>query len=249
MNRLPVIFVFLAACCSKAWSDPLKGIQLNRPVVDQARFLDKNTTQILESLLLKVKNSSGTQIGVVTLPALEGETVEQIAIKIADKWQLGDAQADNGVLLVIAKKEKKIRIEVGQGLEGSLTDAYSKRVIDYRMTPLFKQGRYGEGIFSGVFGILEYTNPDLDMQNLVNSFVPERRSRTAQKPGGLGSFLYKLIVLFFVIISFSLRMFFPFSTGFVGGYGRRYGGGGGFGGGGFGGGGGGFSGGGASGGW
>ncbi len=172
-----------------------------------------------------------------------------------DAWKLGGEEADNGVLLLLARDERRVRIEVGQGLEGDLTDAYAKRIVDEAMTPLFKSGDFDAGVTVGVYQIARVTNPGVDLRPYLEGGL--RARRPTRRRGGAGQSLMFLFLGIPLLLMRGLGM---------GRYGRRrgayilgagalgagLGGRGGFGGegfGGFGGGGGGFSGGGASGGW
>jgi len=222
---------------------------LRHAVTDQAEMLSPTTRAQLESALQQLRKVGKTQLAVLTVPDLAGLTIEQASIRVVDEWKLGTKEADNGVLLLVARDERKVRIEVGQGLEGALTDAYAKRIIDEAITPLFREGDMNGGVIMGVFQIARTTNPDIDLRPYLESQLRQPSSRRARSPWQtlLGA------LLLFAIFS-TRRGFLPlmFLGGMgMGGYGaRRSGGsfgGGGFGG--FGGGGGGFSGGGASGGW
>ena len=221
---------------------------LHSAVTDQAGILSPVTRRQIESALRQLQSVGGTQLAVLTLADLGGLTIEQASIRVVDAWKLGSKQADNGVLLLVARDERKVRIEVGQGLEGTLTDAYSKRIIDEGITPLFRQGDMNGGVTFGVYQIARITNPEVDLRPHLEGQLRQRssRSRPTRSPW------QSLFGLALLVAVFSMRMgFLPFL--FMGGMGghrsRRGMGGFGGGGGGFGGGGGGFSGGGASGGW
>jgi uncharacterized protein len=216
--------------------------KLTGPVVDEANLLDRKDYAYLDETLRNL-NSEGTQLQVLTLQDIGNETIEQASIKVVDKWKLGTKKEDKGVLLFVVKKQRKVRIEVGQGLEGVLTDLDSKRIIREQIVPYFKANQYSQGIVAGVTGIILKTNPDF--KNL----------RSPEKALKLPPLLILLLIFLFIIIIFS-RFFGGGYGGFGGGggYGGGGWGGGGFGGGGssggsWGGGGGGFSGGGASGDW
>jgi uncharacterized protein len=221
---------------------------LRSAVTDQAGILSPATRQQLESALQQIQRVGGTQLAVLTLPDLAGLTIEQASIRVVDAWKLGSKKADKGVLLLVARDERKVRIEVGQGLEGTLTDAYSKRIIDETITPLFRQGDMNGGVIMGVYQIARTTNPDVDLRPYLEGQLRERRPGRARSPWQT---LFGVLLL--VAVFSTRRGFLPlmFLGGMgMAGYGARRGlGGFGGGGGGFGGGGGGFSGGGASGGW
>jgi len=221
---------------------------LRSAVTDRAGILSPATRQQLESALRQLQRVGGTQLAVLTLPDLAGLTIEQASIRVVDQWKLGSKQADNGVLLLVARDERKVRIEVGQGLEGALTDAYAKRIIDEGITPLFRQGDMNAGITVGVYQIARITNPDVDLKPYLEGQLRQRSSRSRRARSPLQTLFGALLML--AVLSMRVG-FFPFffmgGRGLGRGAGGFSGGGGGFGG--FSGGGGGFSGGGASGGW
>jgi len=227
---------------------------LRAPVTDQAGILSPATRQQLETALRQLQKAGGTQLAVLTVSDLAGLTIEQASIRVVDAWKLGSKEADNGVLLLVARDERKVRIEVGQGLEGALTDAYSKRIIDEAITPLFRQGDMNGGVIMGVYQIARITNPDVDLRAHLEGQLRQRRPGRARSPWQT---LFLLLLMAAVVSARLglLPLIFMGGMGMgaygtrrgMGGYGGYGGGGGGFGG--FGGGGGGFSGGGASGGW
>ncbi len=239
-------FALLLACSVGAAEFEVPA--LRSAVTDRAGILSPATRQQLESALRQLQRVGGTQLAVLTLPDLAGLTIEQASIRVVDEWKLGSKEGDNGVLLLVARDERKVRIEVGQGLEGALTDAYAKRIIDEGITPLLRQGDMNGGITIGIYQIARITNPEVDLKPYLEGQLRQggSRSRRARSP------LQSLFVALLMLAVFSMRVgFFPFF--FMGGRGFRRGGGGFLGGGGgfagFSGGGGGFSGGGASGGW
>jgi uncharacterized protein len=229
----------------------LRVPELTGPVVDQAGMLRSSTRDALENLLRQVRERGGSQIQVAILPDLGGLAIEDASIKITDAWKLGGAKEDNGVLLLIAAGEHKVRIEVGQGLEGVLPDAIASRIVRDVIVPYMRQGKPDQAVLQGVLAILHNTDPKLAGLSGQPQVAPR-----APWNGDVVQLI--LILLFFGF--FLLPLFFRGGRGggFWGGFGGGgWGSGGGFGGGGFGGGfgggwsggGGGFSGGGASGGW
>lgn len=239
---LALLFLY----CLPAYSQQL-GVPALSEVVDGAGLF-KNPEQIRKSIR-RIYLAGGPQIAVLTVNALTNTSLEQYSIKVVDEWQLGDKEKDDGVLLLIVKDSRQIRIEVGQGLEGSLTDAKASDVIAYSIQPEFKQGRFDSGALSGIAEILAITNPDLDTGI-------KRRQRGLSDRQQLIRLLIFLAFILLIVFNNNTRSNLPVGSrsnhrwGNNSGYWR--GGGGGFGGGsggGFGGGGGGFSGGGSSGGW
>lgn len=119
-------------------------------VNDYAKMLESRDVQIIENYLEKLNRDTGIQIAVLTVPSLEGEPIEDFSIRTVESWKLGQAGKDNGVLLLIAAAEKKIRIEVGYGLEGILTDMQCGLIIRNLIAPHFKNGDYGKGVAAAV---------------------------------------------------------------------------------------------------
>lgn len=238
---------------------------LSSPVVDTAEMMSAETREVLIGVLKKLHDQGGSQIVALTLSDLGGLSIEDASIKIAEQWKLGDKSKDNGIILLVAKEERKVRIEVGYGLEGNLPDAYCKRIIDQAILPLFKEGRIDDGFLVGVYKIIQRTDPNVDVDGLFSGksipHVRKDNQRRGRSFSGIGVFLFIILIIFFVVVEPLLNAFIPgyrsmrrkrhFNGGSHGGFGGFGGGfgGGGFGGGGFGGGGGGFGGGGASGGW
>ncbi len=210
-------------------------------ITDLAGLLTPRQRSELSRLLAEFEAKTSNQIAVLIIRSLEGENLEDYSIRVAEKWRLGQADKDNGILLLIALKERKIRIEVGYGLEGVLPDGLAGSIIRNEIVPWFRKGKYYEGIRSGLLAIMKATSGEY------------RAAATAKKRRKASSPLSTLVVFFIALLVIGnlfrrrrYRRSFPliFWGGFGGG-----GFGGGFGGGGFSGGGGSFGGGGASGGW
>lgn len=244
----------LALAAVLALAPGLAVPELTGPVVDRAGLLSRAEARRLEQLALAGRaggeGGQAVQLQVLIVPSLEGDAIEDFSIRVAEAWKLGSRERDDGVLVVVARDDRKVRIEVGGGLEGQLTDVQSARIIRGVLTPAFREGRYGDGLYDAGLQILSATG----------ALPPERARRQAARPshgarfGGLGALA--LLIAFVVLRG----LFFGFTPrrrrGLWGGGGPFIGGGGwgggGFGrggGGGWGGGGGGFSGGGSSGSW
>ncbi len=260
---LPLVSLVLLALGTTAPLRPARAEfevpRLTSPVVDGAGILSRGGRTRLEAALRHLKQRGGTQLAVLTVPDLAGESIEQASIRVADQWQLGGASEDNGVLLLIARDERRVRIEVGQGLEGDLTDAHSKRIIDEVITPLFGSGDIDAGVTLGIFEIARRTDPEIDLRPyLEGGLQSASRSRGRRRSSPVSSLFLLLIGVPMALMRMGMfggrsiygrrRGYYWGAGGFLGGGGFS-GGGGGFSGGGFSGGGGGFSGGGASGGW
>ncbi len=213
-------------------------------VHDEAKVLSAPFIAQLEQILKTHEDSTSNQIAVLIVPSLQGEVMEEYTLKVAEKWQLGQKNNDNGVLLFISIGDRKARIEVGEGLEGVLPDAVCNQIIRNELAPYFRQDNYEGGVMASVTAI---TKAIAGEYKAVSAPVQKRRTRG-------GSLMSTLIILIIIIVVSSLRNRGGRGGGFYGGgwYGGgfgRSGGGGWSGGGGFSGGGGGFSGGGSSGSW
>ena len=138
------VFPGLAALANVA-VPPLVG-----RVVDQTGTLSGGDTASLNQTLRSFEARKGSQIAVLIVPTTDGEAIEQFSLRVAETWKIGRKKIDDGALLVIAKNDRHLRIEVGYGLEGALTDVTSKRIIDEEITPKFKSGDFAGGISAGV---------------------------------------------------------------------------------------------------
>jgi len=143
----------------------------NTRVHDDAQALKQETIEKLEKQLEVYEDSTSNQIAVLIISSLEGESIEEYSIRVAEKWKLGQKDKDNGVLLLVAVDDHKMRIEVGSGLEGVLTDALSSRIIRNEMAPNFRRADFDAGVTAGVDGIIaaiggEYTANDSEVTEL-----------------------------------------------------------------------------------
>jgi len=129
-------------------------------VVDQANIIQSDTRAAIEQKSADLEEKSGIQLVVATVNSLEGQEIEPYANELFRKWALGEKKKNNGVLLLVAPNERRVRIEVGYGLEGTLTDALSKVIISNAMTPRFKAGNFSEGISRGVDDIITVLTTD-----------------------------------------------------------------------------------------
>jgi uncharacterized protein len=158
------MIIFLAAPVHAGDVPPLRG-----HVNDYAALLSPSAAERLEGELAGFEQSDSTQIVVLTIPSLEGQEIAQYAIGVVEKWQLGQKGKDNGALLLVVKNDRKIRIEVGRGLEGKLTDLVSGRIIRNEISPAFKKGDFEGGISAGTRAIMatvrgEYTAQPRDIR-------------------------------------------------------------------------------------
>ncbi|MDE2183269.1 MAG: TPM domain-containing protein [Alphaproteobacteria bacterium] len=242
-----VAFVAILAPASALTFPPLSG-----RVVDDAGILSDQTKQELNQLLHQHEQQTGNQVVVATLKSLQGTDIETYGYQLGRAWGLGKKGKDNGVLITISPSTHDVRIDVGYGLEGTLTDAQSALIIQNVMLPYFKKGDYDSGVLAGTVDTLKALG---GKPSLEGASLPEEPQTDDQSHHG-GVPIIFIVILLWVVFG---RFFWPLL--FLGGIGRGPWGGGGFGGfgggglgggsfgGGFSGGGGSFGGGGASGHW
>jgi len=147
---LPFLAALLAASATLAADVPY----LTGRVVDNAEILSPAARAQLDSKLAAHEQATSNQVVVLTLQSLDGESIEGFATRVFDAWKLGQKGKDNGVLVIVAPNDRRMRIEVGYGLEGTLTDALSARIIRDRMAPRFKASDYDGGVAAGVDAIM-----------------------------------------------------------------------------------------------
>lgn len=147
---------------------------LTERVVDNANLLNASETEALTSLLESLEEATGAQIAVLTVATLAGDSLESFGIRVADTWKLGQKDEDNGAILIVALAERKIRIEVGYGLEDKLTDMKCGLIIRNVIAPHFQNGDYGEGITAGVKNMVGIVADDADLvsKRVTNEAVP-----------------------------------------------------------------------------
>ena len=157
--RALIVLIAAALCALAALAAP-NFPPLTGRVVDQAKILSPVTAADLERKLADLEQKSGIQLVVATVPSLGGEEIEPYANALFRAWKLGEAKKNNGVLLLIAPKERRVRIEVGYGLEGTLTDAVSSIIISNAIAPRFKAGDFNGGVTRGVDDIITALTTD-----------------------------------------------------------------------------------------
>lgn len=208
-----------------AHAEIVKIPALSSPVIDEAGVLTANEVRQLEDRLYALKNDFQMQIWIA--PTLGDEAIESLSIRAVDTWKLGSAKEDKGLLLLIALQERRMRLEVGHGLEGEIPDALAARILDYLLRPALRSGNYAQGfrdVVTEITAVLKVGDKP------VKSKVPASGSN----PG----ILVLLIPLFvFLVLGRLIGRGLGYRGGRGGFGGGGWGGGGGFGGGGFGGGG------------
>jgi len=136
--------------------------QLKGRVNDYADMISAPAEARLEEELNSFEQSDSTQVVILTIPSLEGEVIEEFGIRAAEAWKIGQAGKDNGVILIASKGDREMRIEVGRGLEGRLTDLMSGRIIDLVMKPRFKRGDFDGGFIAGISAIIDASRGEFE---------------------------------------------------------------------------------------
>ena len=181
---------------------------LKARVTDLTATLQPGQQAALEQTLQAFENRKGSQIAVLIVPTTQPETIEQYAIRVAEAWKLGRKGVDDGVLLLIARNDRALRIEVGYGLEGAIPDAVAKRIISEIITPHFKQDDYFGGIRAGVERIIKVVDGEP---------LPEKKSSRSNGGGGRGDWL-AIGFVFAVVVGGALRALLgPFVGGLLAG--------------------------------
>lgn len=231
----------VAFSAGRAWS--LEVPPLRAHVNDIAAMLSPAERESLEGQLADYESKTGRQFALLTIDSLDGDALESFSIRVVEAWKLGKKGVDSGLLLLIVKNDRKLRVEVGYGLEGTVTDAFSARVIRNLLVPALRAGKIGPGV-EQAFGLL--------MSQASGEDVAAPEAPADERPPGRNAKPFGWIVLLLFLSPILIPLFFSRGRGGRGPWGGGGWGGGGFGGGGFGGGGfggGGFGGGGGGGGF
>ena len=158
MNAARASLLALLLCWASAALALVAVPPLSDRVVDQTGTLTAGDIASLTQALKDLETRKGSQVAVLIVPTTDGEAIEQYALRVAEAWKIGRKKIDDGALLVIAKNDRRLRIEVGYGLEGALTDATTKRIIDEDITPKFKAGDFGGGVAAGIDKMVRIVN-------------------------------------------------------------------------------------------
>lgn len=152
-----IIATLLGFVIASASAFALDLPKLHGYVNDYAGMISPEAKAQLENELKNFEQTDSTQIVVLTVPSLEGGVIEDFGIKVAEAWKIGQKGKDNGVIFIVSKQDRKLRIEVGRGLEGKLTDLMAGRIIDLVVKPRFKRGDYDGGFTAGVSALIDAT--------------------------------------------------------------------------------------------
>jgi uncharacterized protein len=197
------LLLFFLFCMATTWvlAQPPIPEPMGRWVVDDANILSEATEKTVSTLCFKEYQSSSNQIMVYTFTSLQGGTIESYANEVYNKWEIGTKDNNNGVLLIIAVDDHKMRIEVGYGLESYLTDLESKDIINNEIKPRFKEGDFDNGVMNGVQNII---------YGIKNSYVASSDNTTSSyknsPPIGLPFFIIGAIWLALAVFSSRMQL-------------------------------------------
>jgi uncharacterized protein len=179
LRALALCLLLIAA---PAWAQSLAPIPaLDSPVVDTTGTLDATQKQQLEAQALALQQRKGSQLQVLMVPSTQPETIEQYAVRVFEQWKLGRKGVDDGVLLLVAKDDRRVRIETGYGLEGAIPDAIANRVIQEYLAPKFRASDYAGGITDATATLVKL----IDGEALPEPVSTHRISGEGGKGGGL----------------------------------------------------------------
>lgn len=170
-----VLVVVLLGSATASSVTALDVPRLKGHVNDYAGMLSPAGERQLEALLTDFERKESTQIVLLTVPSLEGDSLEDFSIRVAEAWKIGQEGADNGAILLIAKADRKIRIEVGYGLEGRLTDLVAGRIIRNVIAPHFRSGAFDQGIAAGITAMIDAVRGEFSAGDAT---PPPRSKRT-----------------------------------------------------------------------
>ena len=181
------VFIFLL------WTSGASALDvpdLKGRVNDYGNILSSSTEQQLDAVLSNLERTDSTQIVVLTIKSLEGDSLEDFSIRVAEKWKIGQKDKDNGAILIVSKNDRKLRIETGYGLEGTLTDLTSGRIIRNVIVPYFKRGDFDAGISNGVYAMI---------QAVRGEFKGDTRPVRSKPRHSSGSGLIPVLFMIFII--------------------------------------------------
>lgn len=230
-RRLLVIFLALGALSSHASDKLLQSLRPQGLVNDYAHTMSATERQRTTMILTELRQKTGAEVSVVTLPTLDGGQVDDFANHLFERWGIGQKGRDNGILLLGATQERRgnrLRIEVGYGLEGIINDAAAGRILDAYVVPAWNQRKYGEAMANGAAAIAAQIAGDHGIQL---SGMPQQMTRqhqsTRRKSNPFGTFLFIIFFIYMAIRHPRILLFILLTSGRGGGGGGGFGGGGG----------------------
>lgn len=192
MKKYLLIVISVILFLPAAWSYALDVPELKGRVNDYADMISPEAESLLEERLKAFEESDSTQVVILTVNSLEGDALEDFTIRVAEKWKIGQSKKDNGVILFASKNDRRMRIEVGRGLEGVLTDLLSGRILDNVMRPKFRSGDFDGGFLDGAGAIIDACRGEFK-----NDAPPESSSRSESS----GNLPIIFLVLLYIVVT------------------------------------------------
>ena len=200
---VPVVAAVLCLFLGAAISFGLDVPRLSGRVNDYGGMISPQARAMLEAELAALERTDSNQVVVLTVPSLEGDVIEEFSIRVGDAWKIGQQGKDNGVIFIVSKADRKMRIEVGRGLQGVLTDLLAGRIIDTVIKPRFKQNRFDDGFLEGTRAIIAATRGE---------FKPTPKPQSTISPS---RYFEAFLVAVFLVLPFLRRInrFLPIPAG------------------------------------
>ena len=196
LGLLLVLALAVPALAALDYPRPTGPQGLPAAVGDYAKVMTAQEKQAVEGLAVELLQKTGASLVVATVPSLGGETIEQAAVQLFEKWGIGKKGEDKGVLLLLAPKERRMRIEVGYGLEGVIPDATAGAIRDQYMVPYFKKNKYGTGLLAGAAATASVV---AQSEGVKLTGVPEVKLQSRSRGFGIGGLFLVLIVFWLVM--------------------------------------------------
>jgi uncharacterized protein len=190
--KLALLFFLIQAI---SWGSEIQIPVLRAPVMDEAALLNESEEADLNQVAYEIHTHQGPQVTILTLNDLQGLEIEDFSIRVVEKWQLGTKEKDNGLLILISKAERKMRIEVGNGIEGEITDYEANQYINQILKPAFRQGQYHAGLRLILQDVAKKFNLKLEQERgfIRRSARPQMK---IQIPEGLRKAFPFILILF-----------------------------------------------------
>jgi uncharacterized protein len=174
VSTLITILIFVSACSNTTTApNPKLSLELSGRVVDKADLLNRDTEAKLSEKLAAAHRAYGQQLVVVTTPSLNGKRIEDYGVNLGRSWGVGDRKRNDGLILIVAPQERKVRIEVGYGLEASFSDQFTGAILRENILPAFSDGEFATGIEAGVDRMIEKMRDVPSLPNNDNSASTE----------------------------------------------------------------------------
>lgn len=201
MQRLFAAFALAAALLTGSGAHAKLPARPAGPIYDGAAIIPDATEARIDAKLRALSKDTGKTLVVATVPSLDDMAIEQYAVEIYEDWGIGDAEKDEGALILVAPNERRTRIEVGLGSEAVLPDALAGRIIEQQMIPRFKEGDFGGGIDAATDAVItQLTREPTDARAVAAAAERAARQNEGERGGGWGMLLFWLFILFFFIL-------------------------------------------------